>query len=637
MSYFSKNNTGGSFASKGFSYQDACALLIAVKHLGTPGFKSIGIETNDDFCILTGSFKTLYQVKDKVISFSEISKNLSANSVLIGSSLNKNVETFCEYLSQFRNHQNSDESKEAKLLVEGNFDDILEKRGLPKIKDFEPSWSLEHIPRANLLESIAVRIQSWSGKQGMLVSIDDCLEKLFTKFSKARDTRGYIKNTDLEKIINSFSATFQITSSNHYSLPVPECHEVINSIGLSANNILDEFAKKIVEADDLLKKKDYEESYKIYSHLVTFVQSEEIYVCCASVCQMLNKKSEAIEYSQSALKLNPKSIGPRIILGTIYSDDGENILALDYLESAYLDDDENPFLLYNLGVLYIRLKKTDKAIQYLEKSIHFDQGQCEAYINLSICQFDSGIFWKSLTNIDRALALEPGQLNALSHKGEILRFFGDTLDAIELFNRCLAKDPNNFIALKGLALCNIYDGNMNGVAQLIKLHEKELNDSVLEKGLVFIDIGWLKTNWIKVLPYDSRYFKVVYNDIKILVPKPRLDMIGIGVIKEKDTFTPIIIKEFELDDDFYEVCKKLTNEKYYYSAGSISDKCSYCDIQLNFNGYSILGHAPKSETHGFERFKECYKDNFYLLLKSHSSGKVKKIILSEIEIIENEL
>jgi tetratricopeptide (TPR) repeat protein len=637
MSYFSKKNTGGTFASKGFSYQDACALFFAVKHLGIPSFKSIGIETDDDFCVLSGSNKTLYQVKDKVISFSEISKNLSVNRVLIGSSLNKNVETFCEYLSQFRNHQNSDESKEEKLLVEGNFDDILEKKGLPKIKDFEPSWSLEHVPSANLLESIAVRIQSWSGKQGMLVSIDDCLDKLFTEFSKARDTRAYIKKAELEKIIQSFSATFQITSSNHDSFPVPKCHDVINSIGLSANNILDKFATKIVEADDLLKKKDYEESYKIYSHLVTFVQSEEIYVCCASVCQMLNKKSEAIEYSKSALKLNPKSIGPRIILGTIYSDEGKNRLALDYLESAYLDDNENPFLLYNLGVLYIRLKKIDKAIQYLEKSIHFNQSQFDAYINLSICQFSTGIFRESLTNIDRALALEPGQLNALSHKGEILRFFGDTLDAMELFNRCLAKDPDNFISLKGIALCNLYEGNVSGAAQLIKLYEKEINDSVIEKGISFIDPGWLKTNHINVLPYDSKYFKAIYNDIVILVPKPHLDMIGVGVLKEEKVFMPIIVKEYEIDDFFYEVCDKLTSENYYYCGGSISDQNSYCDIQLNFNGYSILGHAPKSDVHGFERFKESYKNNFYLLLRSRSSGKEKKLMLNGIEIIENEL
>ena len=68
----------------GFKYQDACALLIAVKHFGVANFKSIGIETNDDFCILNDGIKTRYQVKDRTISFSDTSDNISVDRVLIG-------------------------------------------------------------------------------------------------------------------------------------------------------------------------------------------------------------------------------------------------------------------------------------------------------------------------------------------------------------------------------------------------------------------------------------------------------------------------------------------------------------------------------------------------------------------------
>lgn len=57
--YFGKIKTGGSNSSKGFAYQDLCAAFYLLKHLSVSGFKSIGIETDDDFSLLFDNGKKL--------------------------------------------------------------------------------------------------------------------------------------------------------------------------------------------------------------------------------------------------------------------------------------------------------------------------------------------------------------------------------------------------------------------------------------------------------------------------------------------------------------------------------------------------------------------------------------------------
>lgn len=488
-----------------------------------------------------------------------------------------------------------------------------------------------------LSEMIGAHINSWSEKKNQRVSIDDCIDKLLSVFAKAREQRNYVKKSEIAEIITAYSANYQITSTNYVKFPLPEAYEVINSIGANGQELLDSFSQKIREADSLLKNEKFSESYDIYSSISQFIKSEKIYICCAAICQLMNKDKEAIDYCERALLLNAKSIESLIILGTIYSDAGDNKRALDYLESAYLNTSKNGPLLYNLGVLHIRLRKTEKAIGYFKESILVDNSKSSAYLNLSICQFNKGNYDDALSNVDMALGIEPGMPNALSHKGEIQRFFGNNSDAIELFKRCLSKEPENFVSLKGLALCNIVEGDPIGAAMLIKLHENEIKDSLLETEFSFVDIGWTKTTVIRVLPFDGKYLKVVYNELEVLVPIPfLLDKIGIGLYQWGVATYPVILKEYEVDENYHEACNKIKGDgitKPSLLKGYVSDQSSYCEINLDFDHFTIFGRAPKSDSQGFKQFKKHYTNEFLLLLKSAATGDSSKFILDKIEIL----
>ena len=68
LDYFGKSKTGGSNASYGFSYQDHCAMLFLLKYYDDPAFEGLGIETDDDFCLLFGQRKVACQVKYETLT-----------------------------------------------------------------------------------------------------------------------------------------------------------------------------------------------------------------------------------------------------------------------------------------------------------------------------------------------------------------------------------------------------------------------------------------------------------------------------------------------------------------------------------------------------------------------------------------
>ncbi|WP_017632498.1 hypothetical protein [Vibrio sp. 624788] len=120
--YFGKIKTGGSNSSKGFAYQDLCAAFYLLKHLSVSGFKSIGIETDDDFSLLFDNGKKInVQVKYEELSIPIVNKYASENQIILGPSKNKSLSTLLSYLKQYENNQSSHEDKLSKISVTEDF------------------------------------------------------------------------------------------------------------------------------------------------------------------------------------------------------------------------------------------------------------------------------------------------------------------------------------------------------------------------------------------------------------------------------------------------------------------------------------------------------------------------------------
>lgn len=75
--YYSKINEGGSAASRGFEYQDLCAIRFFLDYVDKEDFLSLTLEQINDFSLLLKTEEMSFQVKNYKISKREINEILT--------------------------------------------------------------------------------------------------------------------------------------------------------------------------------------------------------------------------------------------------------------------------------------------------------------------------------------------------------------------------------------------------------------------------------------------------------------------------------------------------------------------------------------------------------------------------------
>jgi len=89
----------------------------------------------------------------------------------------------------------------------------------------------------------------------------------------------------------------------------------------------------------------------------------------------------------------------------------------------------------------IAARETGVAIRILDTAIELQPEFAEAWNRRATAYFISGQYDKSLSDIDKVLALEPRHFGALSGLGSIRREQGDKRAALDAFRRALAVHP----------------------------------------------------------------------------------------------------------------------------------------------------------------------------------------------------
>ncbi|MCU0072519.1 tetratricopeptide repeat protein [Pseudomonas koreensis] len=629
MSYFSRKNTSGSFASDGFRYQDGCALLHAVKNLLNNDFKSIGIETEDDFCLLFGSTRINVQVKDSELNFPLIKSHLADNQILIGSSMKKEVETFITYLTHYRNAQASGETDDKKFEISQDFAELLQKHELDNIP---PSWTPLHHPRAGLYDCIAVNIHSIARSRQQIVDADACIARMLHLFANARCDRNHLGKNQLLGVISEFSADVQIVKSNYARFETPIAQKVIQSVGGNTARLLDKVAEKIHYADTLQKKGRYADALTIYTSLSMFLETDEIFLACAMLHDVLDNVEAAKSSAIEALDCNPRCFGAHFILGTLAQAQGDRTGTLNHFESAYAIDSSNPVLLYNLGV-YWQTHDRPKAMAFYEQSLRSDNDNSSAHLNYGICLFLNGDYSDALHHIDQALLLEPGAPSALAQKGEIQRFFGNHAEAIDSFERALKKDRDNVPSLEGIAYCRLALGDTSGVGLLIDYLEEKLSSLRVGERLKVEDMGWNSTNVIVLERCNKQQLKFHYNDMVATVYWPNNDKIGLGTYQVDEIMLPLILKDYDCSEHYQEALRliSLTSiEAPEPTRGSIRERSDCCEIALKVNAFTLSGNTPRING-GYESFREHYHGVYLLMLRDMQGNNASTFRLRGIE------
>lgn len=618
--YFGKSKTGGANASYGFDYQDHCVMLLLLQHSVDPTFEAVGIETDDDFCLLFKERKIACQVKNETLTVPLAKRQIGDDRLLIGSTVNKELWTFWRYLQHFRNQQSSPETSASKITVSEEFTYVLKKHGFDqgRIDSIPHSWSISIIQEDGLEQRVAAELIGQGVAHQLCIDTDNCLNELYRMVAAARKERRFISGREVIDLLKKHGRPFTFVTD--HSSPL----EFLRRMSIDQHQLLQSVDRKLSIAQLALKDERYGDALNIYLALANAFESEQLLVNCAALFQALGEQDEALLYCDKALKLAPRYGDALAVKGTLQADLGDFDLALELLCAADAHKPGDPFILYNVGVAHMQLKNFKRAAEFFEKTLKANADLGDAHLNLAICLYEFGCFSQSLEHVERVLVLDPGQPQALSHKGELKRFYGDYDAALKLFERCLQVTPENPVAKRGQAFCLIEKGDRLGYALLVLAYEEELRELKLGGSMGLIDIGWERTLAICIRNVDGASYRIECDGLEIYVPKSDNSYIGIGVVVSRDkSLVPIIVKHYGNPEAFIvatnAIAKNVLEGNPISVTGSVQNHKDHREIKIEFPQYTIYGKTNPGTQEGFNKFCEVYDDVVWLILECGQS------------------
>ena len=618
--FFSKSKTGGSNASYGYDYQDHCVMLFLLQHCGNPTFEAVGIETDDDFCLLFKERKIACQVKNETLTVPLAKYQIGDDKLLIGSTVNQELRSFWRYLQHFRNQQSSPESEASKITVSREFASVLKKHGFDqaRIDSIPHSWSITIIQEDGLEQRVAAELIVQGVAHQLCIDNDNCLHELYRKVAAARKNRSYISGHEVLALLKKHGRSFASFTGHSSQL------DFLHRMKIDPHQLLQSVDGKLSSAQRALKDERYNEALDIYLALANAFESEQLLVNCAALFQMVGNHDEALLYCDKALKLAPSCGESLAIKGTLYADRGDPDLALELLCAANAKKPGDPFILYNVGVAHMQLKNLEEAADFFEQTIEADPNLYSAHLNRAVCLYELCSFSQSLEHVERALILHPGQPQALSHKGELKRFYGDYDAALKLFERCLQTTPDNPVAKRGQAFCLIEKGDRLGYALLVLAYKEELRELTIGKSMGVLQIGWERTLAISINNVDGASYKIECDGLEIYVPIVDNSFIGIGVVgNEDESPIPIIVKSYENPDAFIfatnAIAENVKDDNPISVTGSVQNHKDHREIRIEFPRYTIYGKTDPGAQEGFNKFCEVYNGVVWLILECGQS------------------
>lgn len=258
-----------------------------------------------------------------------------------------------------------------------------------------------------------------------------------------------------------------------------------------------------------------------------FTLSDRYYRNLADIYRRLKKPSEALEYIDKSLLIDPSNIRALVTKSFIYADLLDENQATAAIGIAIKLKPTEEFLWHNKGLLFERFNKIDEAKICYEKAIECDNTCSRLYYHYTSILYEKKQYNLALENIDIALEIEPFNdryllLKSLiyekqSRTSEALKAVKDAIsfnakyadawyqlghlseeptDKINYYNKALEINPEHHAALcsKGSALSNI--GKMTEALDAWAKVEN-ICDKVSDCSTLLLNIGTTKYFKIK--------------------------------------------------------------------------------------------------------------------------------------------
>jgi hypothetical protein len=208
--YFSKSNTGGAIASRGFTYQDYCTLIELFRFVDENTFKAISVETLDDFTIFIDNIEVLYQVKKMQYDIKIINEVLEKD---IGDKKQRFIFTskdstkyngLFDKIKEYNESQESSRTDDEKEVIKNETKKIVEAKNINNSEKYLSSTILTY-EDTNIDDILYSKFIKWLDlKDFDIFEKDDFLDKLRLAISDKKGNRGELKKEEFYKIVDNF-------------------------------------------------------------------------------------------------------------------------------------------------------------------------------------------------------------------------------------------------------------------------------------------------------------------------------------------------------------------------------------------------------------------------------------------------
>lgn len=218
---------------------------------------------------------------------------------------------------------------------------------------------------------------------------------------------------------------------------------------------------------------------------ISFVEKIEknnpdIFLTKGAALTLLGDFARAVESYDIALEMNLDEKDETLYnIGVSFGQEGNTILAIEYLEKAFAENPQNEIVLYELGYYYDKNLQYEKSIEYYNKYLDIDPFNYSVWYNIGITYNRMAIFDKAIDAYEFALALNEGFLHAHFNKANALANNNQYDEAIDCYKSYLLLDENNDEAYCYLAECYL---NNEQFADAIFNYQKAIEINIENAG-----------------------------------------------------------------------------------------------------------------------------------------------------------
>jgi Flp pilus assembly protein TadD len=192
----------------------------------------------------------------------------------------------------------------------------------------------------------------------------------------------------------------------------------------------------------------------------------------------------AILEEKQAIKLDPKSYLPHVVLGKIYANRGQHEDAIKELKTAVSLKPDSFFTQIDLGVAYTHMGSSEEALAAYRRAAEIKPDKAVPFINMGVVQQSMGNYKDAIESEKKALTLQKSEAEKQAASLNLANIYADAGEpdnAIKYYQDANKINPQDLMPLSGIGWMQAAKGDYDAAIATQKVVLKRAGkDPLLE-------------------------------------------------------------------------------------------------------------------------------------------------------------